>query len=65
MLGIKKNQKIPALGFFRIEMDLKVVFPEDLELNRENIKEFVKDYLEKPISFVLEKYSSMREKIKL
>jgi hypothetical protein len=45
-------------------MDLKVVFPQHLELSAHNIEAFVDDYLQLPISQLLEKYSSLHEKVR-
>ncbi len=37
MLGIKHN-KTPALAFFRIDMENKIIFPEDWDIyNLENV----------------------------
>lgn len=55
---------MPALAFFRINYDIKIVFPEQQDLNYLNIIEFITDYLEKPLTIVADKYSSLNDKLR-
>ncbi|KRX11070.1 Thioredoxin-like fold [Pseudocohnilembus persalinus] len=65
LLGIKQNQKTPSLGFFRIDYETKIVFPEFLNIfDFQNLDSFVHDYLNKPLEFLKEKYSNLDQKKK-
>jgi hypothetical protein len=63
MLGVK-HDNIPALAFFRIDFENKIVFPDTLKFNKDNIVTFIDDYLTKPLVYVLEKYSDFQQKVR-
>lgn len=41
------------MAFFRIDFENKVAWPKEWPINAVTIREFVKDYLEKPIDHVV------------
>ncbi|KAL4447017.1 hypothetical protein ABPG74_013869 [Tetrahymena malaccensis] len=64
MLGIPLKAKLPQIAFFRIDYHTKVIFPSNLEINYQNLFEFINDYLTLPLMDVQKKYMNYEQKIK-
>ncbi|KAL4497402.1 hypothetical protein ABPG72_011337 [Tetrahymena utriculariae] len=64
MLGIPIKVKLPQIAFFRIDYHTKVIFPSNLEINFQNLFEFINDYLMLPLMEVQKKYMNYEQKIK-
>jgi hypothetical protein len=44
---------MPAMAFFRIDFENKISYPYDWPITKETIREFVNDYMTKPLINVM------------
>eukprot|EP00828_Plagiopyla_frontata_P041274 TRINITY_DN5823_c0_g1_i4.p1 TRINITY_DN5823_c0_g1~~TRINITY_DN5823_c0_g1_i4.p1 ORF type:complete len:482 (-),score=85.85 TRINITY_DN5823_c0_g1_i4:63-1508(-) len=63
MLGIT-HDNIPAMGFFRIDYQTKIAWPSEWPLDGLTIREFIDDYINMPIEYLIEKYERDVKKLK-